>query len=89
MAFHLLASVGDVRDMSSIPGLGRFPGRREWQLMPIFLPWTEGQRILAGYVPKCHKESDMTEMTQHINKLELSFLLLVTDSFLTESIEIV
>ena len=31
----------------------------------------------------------MTEMTQHINMLELSLLLLVSDNFLPENIEIV
>ena len=35
----------DVRDMGSIPGLGRFPWRREWQPTLLFLPeespWAE------------------------------------------------
>ena len=33
-------------DLGSIPGLGRSPGKKEWQLIPVFLPgespWTEG-----------------------------------------------
>ena len=37
-------------DQGSIPGLGRFPQRREWQLTPGFLPGKSyGQRSLAGY----------------------------------------
>jgi len=32
-----------------IPRLGRFPWRREWQLIPVFLPGEfHGQRILGG-----------------------------------------
>ena len=35
----------NVGDLVSIPGLGRFPGGRAWQLTPVFLPgespWTE------------------------------------------------
>ena len=42
----------NARDMDSIPGLGRFPWRRKWQPIPIFLPGKSyGQRRLAGYSP--------------------------------------
>ena len=38
----------NVGDLVSIPGLGRFPGGRAWQLTPVFLPgeppWTEEPR---------------------------------------------
>ena len=38
-----------VGDPDSIPGLGRFPWRREWLLTPVFLPGqSHGQRSLAG-----------------------------------------
>ena len=38
--------------------------RRKWQPTPIFLPGeSRGQRSLAGYSPRSHKESDMTEAT--------------------------
>ena len=38
------------------------PWRREWQLTPVFLPGEfRGQRSLAGYRPRGHKESDTTE----------------------------
>ena len=46
-------------DPGSIPGLGRFPWRREWQPTPVFLPGEfHGQRSLADYSPWGHKESD-------------------------------
>ena len=39
--------------------------RRKWQLTPVFLPGeSHGQRSLAGYHPRDHKESDVTEHTQ-------------------------
>ena len=39
-------------NMGSFPGLGRSPGRRKWQLIPVFLPGElHGQRSLAGYSP--------------------------------------
>ena len=40
----------------------KIPWRREWQPTPVFLPGEfQGQRILVGYSPWGHKESDMTE----------------------------
>ena len=40
--------------------------RRKWQPTPVFLPGVlHGQRILAGYSPWSHKESDMTEWLTH------------------------
>ena len=51
-----------IRDPGSIPGLGRYPGERNWQSTPIFLPGKfHGQRSLMGYSPWGHKESDTTE----------------------------
>ena len=53
-------------ELGSIPGSGRFPGRREWQPIPVFLPGqSHGQRILVGYSPLGHKESDTTEQLTH------------------------
>jgi len=55
------ANAGDVRNVSSIPGLGRFPWRKAWQPTPVFLPGqSHGQRSLAGYSPWGHKELDST-----------------------------
>ena len=46
---NLPANAGDIRDVGSIPGSGRFPQRRKWQLTPVFLPGEiHGQRSLAG-----------------------------------------
>ena len=37
-------------DLGLIPGLGRFPWRRKWQPIPVFLPGeSHGQRSLMGY----------------------------------------
>ena len=45
MINNLPTDAGDVRDVGSIPRLGRFPWRRVWQPTPVFLPgefpWTE------------------------------------------------
>ena len=62
MVQNLPVSAGDVKDMGSIPGLGRSPWRRAWQFTPVFLPEESyGQRGLAGYSPQGPKESDATE----------------------------
>ena len=42
--------------------VGRISWSRKWQPAPIFLPGkSHGQRSLAAYSPRGHKESDMTE----------------------------
>ena len=50
MVKNLPAEAGDIRDMGSTPGSGRFPWRRKWLTTPVFLPgqapWTED---LVGY----------------------------------------
>ena len=46
------ANAGDIRDTSSIPGLGRFPWRRAQQPTPVLLPGdSHRQRSLAAYSP--------------------------------------
>jgi len=48
-------------DAGSIPGSGRSPTRRKWQLTPVFLPGKfHGQRSAAGYSPRGCKGSDTT-----------------------------
>ena len=55
-------SVCNAGDLGLVPGLGRSPRRRVWQLTPVSLPGkVHGQRSLAGYSPRGHKELDMTE----------------------------
>ena len=45
MGKNQTANVADIRNEGSIPGPGKFPQRRSWQLTPVFLPgespWTE------------------------------------------------
>ena len=44
------------------------PLRRKWQLTPVFLPGKfHGQRSLAGYSPRGHKESDTSERLNNNN----------------------
>ena len=60
---NLSTNAGDIWDSGSIPGLGRFPGEREWQPTLVFLAGeSHGQRSLVGYNSWDHKESDMTEV---------------------------
>ena len=49
-------------DAGSIPGSGKMPWKRKWQLTPVFLPEeSHGQRSLAGYRTWGCKESDTTD----------------------------
>ena len=44
------------------PWVRKVSWRREWQPTPVFLPAeSHGQRILVGYNPWGHKESDIIE----------------------------
>ena len=57
-----LANAGDIRDMSSIPGLGRSHGRGHGNpLQYSCLDNPHGQRSLVGCSSWGHKELDMTE----------------------------
>ena len=57
-------NAGDTGDTSSIPGSGRSSGG--WQPTPVFLLGeSHEQKNLAVYSPYGHKESDMTEATEH------------------------
>ena len=56
------ANAGDVRDLGSIPGLGRSPGGGHGNLLQYScLKNPHGQRSLAGYSPWGHKDSDTTK----------------------------
>ena len=66
-------------DLGLIPGSGRPPGEREWQLTPVFLPGEfHGQRSMAGYSRWGRKESDTTE------RLTLSLFLFKTILIIVE-----
>ena len=57
-----LAKSGDVRDLGSIPGLGRSPGGgHDNPLQYSSLENPHGQRSLADYGPSGHKELDTTK----------------------------
>ena len=57
-----LGRSGDVRDVGSIPGLGRSPGVGNSSLPQYScLEKFHGQRKLAGYSPWGHKESERAE----------------------------
>ena len=63
MVKNLPASAEDIRDMGSVPGLGRSPGEGQATHSSILawgIPRTEG---LVGYSPHGRKESDKTEVT--------------------------
>ena len=64
MVKNLAANAGDVRNMGSIPGLGRSPWKRAWQATPVFLPGeSHAQRSLPGYSAWGCKGSETTEAT--------------------------
>ena len=53
-----------LKDLCSIPGLGRSPGGGNGNPLQLFLPGeSHGQRSLAGYSPRGHKELDLTDVT--------------------------
>ena len=59
---NLPANPGDSKDSGSIPGSVGSPGGGRGNSASVFLPGeSEGQRSLASYSPKGHKELDMTE----------------------------
>ena len=62
-------------DLGSVPGLGRFPWRREWLPTPVFLPGEfHGQQSLLGSSPWDCRESDMTEQLTHIHRSILAHI---------------
>ena len=46
-----LTNSGDLRDMSSIPGSGRYPGRRNGSPPVFMLGESHGQKNLVDYSP--------------------------------------
>ena len=60
---YLPANSGNIREVGSIPGLGRSPGVGNGTLYsPLLLPGRfHGQRSLVGYGPWGCKELDVTE----------------------------
>ena len=61
-----LANAGNIRDMGSIPGSGKFPGGEHGN--PLQYSYQEdphGQRSLVGYSPWSCKESDTAEVIEY------------------------
>ena len=64
MVKNLPTNAGDIRDVSLIPGLERYPGGGHGNpLQYSGLENPHGQRSLAGYSPWGRKESDRAEVT--------------------------
>ena len=63
---NLPANAGDIRQQ--VPSLGwEDPLEGNMQHAPVFLPGgPHGQRSLVGYSPWSRKQSDTTEVTQHL-----------------------
>ena len=64
------ANAGDIRDVGSIPGLGRSPGEGNgYPLQYSCLENPHGQRSLEGYGPQGHRvrqdRSDLTHTRTH------------------------
>ena len=72
-----LANGGDTGDVGLIPGSGKSPGGGNGNLIQYSCPEkSHGQRTLAGYGPRDHKESDMTERLNHDNTDQIDIYLL-------------
>ena len=57
------------------PCVRKIPWRRKWQPTPVFLLGKpHGQRSLAGYSPRSHSESDMTEWVTHTHSVVYNIL---------------
>ena len=64
-------------DAGSIPGLGRFPGRRKWQPAPVFLPGeSQGRGSLVGCRLWGCTESDTTEETWQQQQQQCSLFIM-------------
>ena len=71
MVKNLPANVRDVRYSGSIPGSGRSPGGGNGNpLQYSCLEKPHGQKSVAGYSPGGLKESDTTEVTEHVCKAD-------------------
>ena len=70
VAKNLPANAGDIRASGSMPGSGKFPGGGHGNLLQYScLENPHGQRSLAGYSSRGHKELDTTEVTKDIHRV--------------------
>ena len=79
MVKNLPANAGDIRDASSIPGLGRYPGGRAWQPTPVFLPGEpHGQKTWWATVHRVAKsKTRLKRFSSRIKKVLGSVLALM------------
>ena len=66
MVKDMPADARDLKDLGSVPGLGRSPGGGHWRGNPLQYSCLEnphGERSLVGYSPWGRKELDTTEAT--------------------------
>ena len=78
------ASVYNVRDLGSIPWVGKIPWRRKWQPTPVLLPWkSHGQRSLvqATIHGVAKSQARLSNFTFTIIYLYLTLLPEVNDQF--------
>ena len=62
MVKNLPASAGGSGDAGLVPGLGSSSGEGNGKPTPVFLPGkSHGQRSLAGYSPRGHRQLAVTE----------------------------
>ena len=65
MERNLPAKAGDLRDRFA-PWVGKIPWSSAWQFTTVFLPReSHEQKSLVSYSPWGHRESEMTEATEH------------------------
>ena len=65
-----------VGELDLIPGLGRFPWRREWQPIPVFWPGeSHGQRSLAGLQSMGSQRVRHNWATKHTPELAGTFFI--------------
>ena len=67
------ANAGDIRDVSSIPGLGKPSGGGHGKNFSILAWRIQWQKSLVGYSPLGYNELDTTEVTQHATHTCLRF----------------
>ena len=72
-------SACDAGDLGSIPGLGRFPWRRKWQPIPVFLP---GEKKKKANWTLRGRNFNWTLSTMLSSKMTLSLLNMLQSAFL-------
>ena len=80
---NLPAKARDIKDMGSLPGLGRSGGGHGNPLVSLPAE-SHRQRSLEGYSPWDHKESNTTEAIYHASSSH--HLILTSDTTITQAL---